>query len=210
MKNLLIATVLATTFPFAAHAESNFTAAVSGQLSATARLNFTVTIPRAMYLQVGTGTNFTTVGTIDSLNFVVPPGAVGAGGSIAGTGGDLGAGAVTVRVLGNVGNLSLNSSVSGPLSNGSSTIPWSAITVAAAPLTTGTTIGFTNAAITHPPFSATTGAGPTPTTFAATNSVVRQESKWTFAYDNSGFHPPGTYGSTVANNGVVTYTLTSP
>ena len=210
MKKLLLIAALAGVFPLASQAESTFVSAATGQLSATARLNFTVTIPRVMYLQVGTGTNFTTVGTVDALQFAVPAASIGAGGTIAGTGGDLGAGAVTVRVLGNVGNLSLNSGVTGQLSNGASTIPWSAITVAAAPLTGATTAGFTNAAITPPPISTTTGAGPTPTTFTATNTVVRQESKWTFTYDNTGVYPPGTYGSTVANNGVVTYTLTSP
>lgn len=209
MKKLLLIAALAGVFPLASQAESTFVSAATGQLSATARLNFTVTIPRVMYLQVGTGTNFTTVGTVDALQFAVPAASIGAGGTIAGTGGDLGVGAVTVRVLGNAGNLSLNSGVTGQLSNGTSNIPWSAITVAAAPLSTPTA-GFTNTAITPPPISTTSGAGPTPTTFTATNTVVRQESKWTFAYNNTGVYPPGTYGSTVANNGVVTYTLTSP
>ncbi|SDZ58337.1 hypothetical protein SAMN05518854_10817 [Variovorax sp. YR266] len=210
MKKLLLVAAIAGAIPFAAQAESNFTSAASGALSATARLNFTVTIPRVMYLQVGTGTNFSTVSTVDGLTFTVPGASVGAGGAIAGAGGDLTGGAVTVRVLGNAGNLSLNSGVTGQLSNGTNTIPWSAITVTAAPLTAGTTAGFTNAAITHPAFSATTGAGPTATAFTAVNTVVRQESKWTFAYDNTGVYAPGTYGATVANNGVVTYTLTSP
>ena len=125
---------------------------------------------------------------------------------VAGTGGDLTTGAVTVRVFSNFGtNVTLNSGVTGQLLNvAGDTIPWSQIAVVPAALAI-TTAGFTNTGITHPAFSATTGAG-TATTLTAASKLVRQEGKWTFTYSNTAVVPAGTYGSTIGNNGRVTYT----
>ena len=59
-----------------------------------------------------------------------------------------------MRTYGNGGNISLNSTTTGPLTTGTAgeVIPWSQISVAAAPLAS-TTTGFTNAVITHPAFN---------------------------------------------------------
>lgn len=193
-----------------AHAESDFVNATTGTLTATARLDFVVTIPRVLYLRVGTGTEYNSVGTVDLINFTVPAAAVGNGVAVAGTGGDLGAGAVTVRVVGNGGNISLNSNTTGPLNNGvaAQQIGWNRINVASAPLA-ATTAGFSNFALPHPGFSASGGAG-TAVTLTANNKLVQQEGQWTYSYANADVVAAGTYGGAGVNNGRVTYTATMP
>ena len=215
MKKIVLASALGLAGLAAApvHAESTFiTPAITGS-AATARLDFSIVIPQVLFLRVGTSSgNTATDGTIDSVTFTVPGASVGNGTVIAGVGGDLTAGAVTVRVYGNGGNITLNSATTGPLTTGTAgeVIPWSQINVAGAALG-ATTAGFTNAAITHPAFSAATGTGPnagTATTLTATNKVVRVEGKWTYTYLNTTVPAAGTYGGTVAKNGRITYTAT--
>jgi hypothetical protein len=190
---------------------TTITPAVTGS-AASAQLNFTVVIPAVLYLRVGTGNAIGAANnaTVDALSFTVPAANIGDGTVInaSAASGDLGTGAVTVRVFSNFGtNVTLNSSVTGQLSNGAgNTIAWSQIAVAGAALGT-TTAGYTNGAITHPAFSATTGAG-TATTLTAVGKLVRQEGKWTYTYTNTTAAPAGTYGATAANNGIVTYTAT--
>lgn len=198
--------------PFAALAESTTINPATTGSAATAHLDFTVVIPAVLYLRVGTGSGVGAANNaaIDSLTFTVPAANLGDNTVIAAgaTDGDLTNGAVTVRIFSNVGtNVTLNSSVTGQLINGNGdTIPWTQIAVAAAALG-ATTPGYTNAAITHPTFSATSGAG-TATTLTAASHLVRQEGKWTFSYSNAAMMPAGTYGSTIAKNGRVTYTAT--
>src|SRR5215207_7738935 len=190
------------------HAESTFiTPAITGS-AATARLDFSIVIPQVLFLRVGTSSgNTATDGTINSISFTVPGANVGDSTVIAGVGGDLTAGAVTVRVYGNGGNINLNSNTTGQLTTGvaAEAIPWSQISVASAALA-ATTPGFTNTGITHPTFNATGGAG-TLTSLTATNRLVRVEGKWTYTYLNSTLPAAGTYG-TSANGGRVTYTAT--
>ena len=119
---------------------------------------------------------------------------------MAGVGGDLTGGAVTVRVLANAGTVTLSNATTGPLTSGvagNPTVPWSDIAVTGGALA-ATTPGFTNAAIAHPPFNtgAAGGATATPTTLAATAGLVRREGSWTFAYANTATLPAGTYGDT--------------
>lgn len=212
MKKIILVSSLALAFaaPMLSHAESNTTTpAVSGS-TATGRLDFTVIVPAVLFVRIGTGgaVGSAANATVDSLVFTVPATNVGDGTVIAGSAasGDLTNGAVTVRVFSNFGsNVTLNSSVTGQLSDGAGdTIPWTQIAVVAAPLI-ATSPGFTNAGITHPTFSTTSGAG-TATTLTAASKLVRQEGKWTFTYSNTNVVPAGTYGSTIANNGRVTYT----
>lgn len=201
----LAATVLAP-----AHADSQFVSGASGTLTATANLDLVVTIPRILYLRVGTGTEYATTGTVDMINFAVPAASVGNGTAVAGTGGDLGNGAVTVRVMGNGGDITLNSSTTGPLNNGTASqqIGWNQISVASAALP-NTTANFNNGSITHPSFNATGGAGSS-VLLPATNKMVRQEGKWTYSYANNNVVAAGTYGGAGVNNGRVTYTATMP
>lgn len=204
----LLAGLVAALAP--AHAESDFVSATTGTLTARARLDFVVTIPRVLYLRVGTGTDFTSVGTVDLISFTVPAASVGNGVAVAGTGGDLGAGAVTVRVMGNGGNITLNSSTTGPLTNGvaGQQIGWNRIAVASAALA-ATTAGFNNSAITHPAFNEAGGAG-TAVVLAASNRLVRQEGRWTYTYANADVVAAGTYGGAGVNNGRVSYTASIP
>lgn len=192
-----------------AQAESRFVTG-SGALSASASLDFIVTIPRVLFLRVGTGTDYAGNGAIDLISFAVPAAAVGNGTAVAGTGGDLSGGAVTVRVLGNGGDISLNSATSGPLTTGTAgqTIGWNRILVTPAALPT-TTAGFANMAIAHPTFNATGGAG-APVTLMATNRLVRQEGLWTYSYANADVVAAGTYGGAGVNNGRASYTVTMP
>jgi len=212
-KLLLIAAIASSMAPFAAQAESTFVTN-TGTQSASARLDFRVVVPKVLFLQVGTGTNFTNNTTVNRVEFNVPAGAIGNGTAVAGTGGDLASGAVTVRVLGNSGTVSLTNATTGPLSSGVAgdpTVPWSDIVVTPGALAT-TTAGFSNAAIAHPPFNvaAAGGASATATTLTASAGLVRREGSWTFAYANTATLPAGTYGDTIGNNGRVTYTATAP
>lgn len=213
MKKIILVSSLAVAFatPMLSHAESTTTTPAASGATAVGRLDFTVVVPSVLFVRIGTGggVGAAAVGTIDSLVFTVPATNLGDGSIVLGAGGDLAAGAVTVRVYSNVGNnVSLNSSVTGQLINAfGDTIPWTQIAVVAAPLGS-TSTGYTNTGITHPTFSTTIGAG-TATTLTAAGKLVRQEGKWTFTYSNSNVVPAGTYGSaTGVNNGRVTYTAT--
>ncbi|KWT98652.1 MULTISPECIES: hypothetical protein [unclassified Variovorax] len=210
MKKLLLIAALATMAPLMAQAESKFVTG-SGALSASAKLDFSITIPQVLFLQVGTG-SYADNTAVNNITFDVPAGSVGNGTQVAGTGGDLpGGSGVTVRVLSNSGNVTLDNTTNGPLSSGASAVQWSDILVTADALP-ATTADFSNGAIAHPPFNAGTGGGTStaPTTLTATGGLVRQEGSWTFAYANTAALPAGTYGSTEANNGRVTYTATTP
>ncbi|MEJ8846930.1 hypothetical protein [Variovorax rhizosphaerae] len=193
-----------------AQAESNYVGVPSGAMSATAHLDFIVTIPRVLYLRVGTGTDYASVGSVDLISFTVPAASVGNGTPVAATGGDLSAGAVTVRVRGNGGDITLNSITSGPLNNGvaAQQIGWNRITVTPGPLA-ATTNGFNNGAITHPAFNAAGGPG-TAVLLGSTNRLVQREGRWTYGYANVDVVAAGSYGGIGANNGRVTYTAAMP
>ena len=213
MKKLLVLSVLAAIAPLAAHAESNFVTG-TGALAANAKLDFIITIPKVLFLQVGAGTSYANNTTVNDITFAVPAGSVGNSVAVAGAGGDLASGGVTVRVLGNSGTVTLNNSVTGALSSGvvgNPTVPWSDIVVTAGTLP-ATTAGFSNAAIAHPAFNTAAAGGPSAvgTTLTATAGLVRREGSWTFAYANTATLPAGTYGNTAGNNGTVTYTATTP
>ena len=117
-KSLLAAAVLAA-IPMLANAESEFTTG-NGAISADAQLDFRVTIPKILFLQVGTGTNVANNATVDLIDFVVPAADVGNGVAVAATAGsgDLGNGAVTAKVLGNNGDITFTSTTAGALGNG--------------------------------------------------------------------------------------------
>ncbi|RZL64363.1 MAG: hypothetical protein EOP81_09050 [Variovorax sp.] len=215
MKKLLLMSILtALAAPFAAQAESVLVAPALANAQAAARLDFRITIPRVLFLQVGTGTSFTSNASVDLIDFTVPAATVGNGTAVAATAvsGNLTNGAVTVRVMGNgASTISLNSSTTGPMTNGAgSTVGWNRIAVVAAPLTAGTTPGFNNTGITHPTFAASNTGNGTATTLNATNGVVREEGRWTFSYLNQDVLAAGTYGGVDTNAGRVTYTATMP
>jgi len=195
-----------------ARAESNYLTAAG---TATAHLNFSIVIPTYLFLQVGTGTPFANNATIDTILFDMTSNvsAIGTAAVQAGTGGDLLAGSVTARVLGNhfTAAVSLTATTTGAMSNGSGdTISWSEISVASP---TAIVVAPAAAAILqHPgtllaPFAdgAATAVSLTPV-----NKVINQAAKWTFSYKNTNVPAPGTYGATVANKGQVTYQIAMP
>ena len=86
-----------------AQAESNFvTGAAAVTPGAVARLDFRINVPKVLFLRVGTGTEFTNVGTIDRVDFdVLPADVITPGTDVAGvsTGG-----VINSRVFGNGGD----------------------------------------------------------------------------------------------------------
>jgi hypothetical protein len=211
MKKLsyLAAAVAVLAMPLSALAESDVNTAAGPNSTAIAKLDFTVVIPRVLFLQVGTGTNMADNTAVDMLTFTVPAANLGDGTNIVPTSPTVTAGAVTVRIFGNNGDISLTTTSPGPMLNtAGDQLPWSEIlvtpTAAAAPAA-----GYLAAVIPHPPIpaTATTSAA---STITATNKVVRQEGVWTYAYDNTAGYAAGTYGATVANKGRLTYTATLP
>ena len=185
-----------------ANAESNVQTG-AGALTATARLDFRVTVPKVLFLQVGTGTALATNTTINLIDFVIPAANVGDGSVIAATAasGDLGNGAVTARVQGNNGNVTLTSTTVGALGNGAGdTLSFGLISTTPTVLTSATALAA----------PALADGATTSTTVPATGKIVNRDARWTFAFLNSAIVPPGTYGGVNANNSRVTYTASMP
>ena len=180
VKTLLAVAALGAAF--AALAESNIASGAAANLTASARLNFNVVIPRVLYLRVGTGTDFTPNPQVDTETFTAAAGNIGTGTAIAG----IPAG-FSARVLSTGGGISLAATGSGTgLTNpGLAVIPWTQIS--------GTSVG----ALAVPAVGATNN-------LAAVNGVVAQSGTWSFSYANAATLAAGTY------SGVVTYTATLP
>jgi hypothetical protein len=189
--------------PAAANAESRFVTGSASPLTASANLDFTVTIPKFVYVRIGTGADLANSNAVDSLMFSVPAANIGDGTAIAGTGGDLTGGQVTARVIGNNGTIAFSSTTLGPLSNGvGDTISWSQMDVAVAANTTAT-------ALNHPTLAdgTTTSINLAPT---SGSKITNLDAKWTFTYRNQNVAPAGTYGGVNANNGRVVYAVSMP
>ena len=201
-KTLLVTAFLAA-LPMMANAESQFSTTVAPN-TAVARVDFQIVIPRFLYLRVGAGPVAPAYTpndiTINLVTFTVPAANVGSGTAVAGTGGDLGAGAVTARLIGNGGPITLNSLTSGALSNGlGDSISFAQITNAATVLTAAPLLA-------HPALV----DGGTGTTIAVPvtsgTRVTNRDATWTFNYSNSNVVAAGSYGGVGVNNGRVTYT----
>jgi hypothetical protein len=203
--NLLIKTAvaLALATPFAVNAESNISTG-AGAVTANARLDFQIIIPKVLFLQVGTGTNMALNATVNQIAFTVPAANVGDTSVIGATAGsgDLGNGTVTAKVVSNNGNVTFTSTTLGALGNGSGdTISYGQIATAVAVNTSAT-------ALAHPALAdaATTSIVLTP----AAGKVISRDARWTYTYLNSAVVAPGTYGGVNANNSRVTYTASMP
>ncbi|MBS0365559.1 MAG: hypothetical protein JSR67_07040 [Proteobacteria bacterium] len=206
VKALLATAALAA--PMLANAESNFQTG-GGALTATAHVDFQVTIPKFLFLRVGTGTgsavgSFGTLGTVDQITFSPTAAQVGNGVAIAGVGGDLAGGIETAVVVGNNGNVTFTSTTAGALNDGAGdTISYGQITTTAAANTTGTVL----------PAPALADGATTSITLNAVGKVVKQDAKWTYAYANANVPAAGTYGGGGAGNtgnGRVVYTASLP
>ncbi|HTO44843.1 MAG TPA: hypothetical protein VML56_12270 [Burkholderiales bacterium] len=190
-----LALALALAIPLAAQAESNVSTG-AGALTTTARVDFSVVIPKILFLRVGSAG-----AGIDSIVFTVPSGSVGNATPIAGTGGDLTNGVVTAVVQANSGTVTLNATATGALSDGAGdSINYTQIVTTAATNTTATVLAA--------PVLANGTSGNV--TLTPVSKIVNQDAKWTYTYSNSAVVPAGTYGGVNTNNSRVTYTATMP
>jgi hypothetical protein len=197
----------ALTLPLVASAASTFSTGAAG-LSAAAQVDFSVVIPKILYLRVGSGSTYTTgalttVNTVDLITFSPAVGTVGNGTAVAGTGGDLTGGVETAAVVSNSGNVTLVAAATGALSDGAGdTIPFTQIATAATANTATYTL------LPAPVLS--NGASSTVTLTAPAAKTITADAKWTFSYANAATVPGGTYGGVNVNNSRVTYTATMP
>jgi hypothetical protein len=203
VKALLLAAAAA---PLLCHAESNVQTG-TGTLTATAHVDFQVTIPQVLFLRVGTGSTYTTGvltanTAVDEISFAPAAGAVGNGTAVAGTGGDLTGGVETAAVIGNGGTITLNATSAGALGDAAGdTIAFTQITTTAATNTTATVL---------PAPVLANGASNTVTLTPASGKVIDEDAKWTFAYANTVTPGSGTYGGVNTNNSRVVYTAVMP
>jgi hypothetical protein len=203
IKGILAAAAVA--LPMLCHAESNFQTGAASPLTATAHVDFQITIPKFLFLRVGTGTGtaaggFATLATIDEITWAPTAAQVGTG-TLAGTGGDLTGGVETAVVVGNNGNVTFSSTTTGPLSDGAGdTISFATITTTPSHNTTTTTLA--------PPLLA--DGATTTTTLTAVGKIVQQDAKWAYAYTNATSPVAGTYGGVGVNAGRVVYTASEP
>lgn len=176
------AVALALAAPLLASAESQLTV---GTGSATARLNFSVIIPRVLFLGVGSGSaSLANNATVDTLTFDYSAAAADVG-----SGTDSAAQGVSVRVLGNNGQITLAAAGSGSgLSNGTDTIAWSEILSSS-----------TDATNLNVP-----AVGGTAAPVINSAKVTNRTATWNYAYSNTNVAAPGTY------TGQITYTASMP
>jgi len=198
--------ILVAAVPLLGHAESSLQSGAASPLRATAHLDFLITIPKFLFLRVGTGTGtaaggWGTNGKIDLISLAPAAAKVGNGVAVAGTGGDLGGGVETAVVVANHGNVTLSSTTLGKLNDGvGDTISYATIKTAASKLTTAQVL----------PAPALADGATTSVVVAAAAKIVRRDAKWTYTYTNATLPPQGTYGGVNTNNGRVTYTASVP
>jgi hypothetical protein len=202
IKSVLAAAAIAA--PMLATAESTFQTG-AGALTATAHVDFQITIPKFLFVRVGTGTGtatggWATLGTINQITWAPTAAQVGTG-ALPGVGGDLTGGVETAIVVGNSGDVTFSSTTTGPLSDGAGdTISYSKITVAASANTTGTVL----------PAPALADGATTTSTLTAVGKIVSEDAKWAYSYANNTTPPAGTYGGIATNGSRVTYTASVP
>jgi hypothetical protein len=202
--SLSILSALIIGAPPAGHAESSYRNG-AGVLTATAHVDFQITIPQFLFLRVGTGTGtaaggFGTRAKVDRISWAPTAAQLGTG-PLAGTGGDLAGGVETAVVVANGGNVTLSSATKGPLTDANGdTISFGTINTTASHNTTGTTL----------PAPALVDGATTSITLTAVNKIVRQDAKWAYSYANAGTPAAGTYGGVNVRNSRVTYTASVP
>lgn len=173
-----------------ARAESTYRQGVG---SATARVNFAVTLGHSLFLGIGTGATTNPLasnGTVDTVtfNYSGNPQAVGTGAAAASVTGA----SVNVRVYGNNGQITLSVSNPPNLVSGLQTIPFSQITVTSS----------NNFALPAPVMG---GAPVLPLRdFFGLLRTTNRSAVWTYRYANTVNAAPGVY------TGQVTYTAAMP
>jgi hypothetical protein len=171
-------------------------------------VDFQITIPKILYLRVGTGSSYTTGvyaanPTVDSITFSPAAAVVGNGAAVTGAGGDIGGVAETAAVVSNSGNVTLNATAAGALGDGAGdSIAFTEIVTTPTTLTSGTPL---------PAPALTNGTSGNVVLTAPATKVIVQDAQWTYTYKNTTVPPAGTYGGTGGtNNSRVVYTATMP
>jgi hypothetical protein len=180
---LLAALLLAANTVYAA---SNFATGASGTLTTSVNLQFSITIPRFVYLRVGSAATINTLAYAPTVSQILNSTGVLA------TGGDTGTGNsdVTIAVIGNAGNVTLTAATGNAnLVSGGSTMPWTTLTA-----TTPT------GSITAPPFNSGS------TVLTTVTGVVNQSGSWRYTWTN----PVNTVYASGTYTGTVTYTASTP
>jgi hypothetical protein len=186
--------VAAAGLPLLCNAEST-TVNGAGALSTTAHVDFQITIPKFLSLQIGTAGV-----KIDQITWAPTAAQVGTG-SLAGTGGDQTNGTETASVIANAGTVTFSSATVSALTDTTAdTISYSQIAVATAARTSATVL----------PSPALVDAGTTTITLAPILKVVAQDALWTYSYKNTLTPAAGTYGGVNTNGSRVTYTASVP
>ena len=204
MRNIILksAVVLALGIPLVASAESNFTTGAGSPITATAKVDFTIIIPKFVSLQVGAAGVGINLITFDMTAAAASIGNATAQAATAGSG-DLANGVVTAKVTGNNGQVTLSvaAAAGGLVTAGGDTIPFSEITTTTAVNTSAT-------ALPAPVLTNGTSAG---VLAALTGTkITNQDAKWTYKYANTAVVAAGTYGGVNVQGGRVTYTASMP
>jgi len=185
LRKLMLTSVTAAAFcaPMLASADS-----ASGAGAASADLDFTITIDDYVFLQIGSGGT-----TTDLITFTID-GATNIAGNSTPIAGDQ---TVPVTLTANTSNIEITADISGAtLTDGTSTIPWSDITISNAG---------GSGDITPPTLNGSSSGSLDPNTSGGTLTDT-----WSFEYVNDTYYAPGTYGTGGAAGGaVVTFTATS-
>lgn len=191
LKQVVISGILATlsVMPLAAQAESN---SVNGTtpLSADARLNLRVTIPRFLYFRVGAvGT-----GAINEIAFTPAAGTLGDSNPVSGLGGDAGGGSgANVTVRSNAGTITIvegNDAGVGGLGSGVGNISLTEISATSS-----------SDDLKTPELS--DGGGNTESPTLNGGAVTNRSAVWTYSYDNTTTPEAGDYTAEI------TYTASS-
>ena len=201
---ILLGLVMAIAFCYATsvRAESNFAtgaAAQSGGAGAAVNLDFQIVIPTFIYFRVGSSG-----AAIDQIQFTPTADEVAnATAGIAGTGGDLGTGIVTVSLVSNAGGVDItesNNSAGAGLGDGAGNY------ISYAQINTATNDG-------NLPAPVLSDAGSNSVSIPVTaGNITNRQAQWTYTYDNPATPPEaGTYGTGgAATGGRVTYTAAIP
>ncbi|HVN46733.1 MAG TPA: hypothetical protein VMT66_16000 [Steroidobacteraceae bacterium] len=197
---------LAAAAPAVCPAESSFQSGAPSPLIAMSHVDFQITIPKFIFLRIGSGTGTAAGGwasnaNVDLISWVPAAGTIGNGVALAGTGGDLTGGVETAVIVANHGNVTLSSTTLGKLADGAGdTISYAQIRTVARKLTTVQVLGV----------PALADAATRTITVAAAGKIVQRDAKWTYTYRNQTVPPAGTYGGVNTNNARVTYTASVP
>ncbi|HQR22064.1 MAG TPA: hypothetical protein PLE54_01850 [Burkholderiaceae bacterium] len=180
---LAVVAAAATAVPLAAHAASSSQTG-AGSINTTVNLNFSVTIPRYIFLRVGSAAS------LDTLTYAPTVAQMLASTPVQATGGDTGGGSdVTYQVFGNAGNMTLAASNLTQLTSGGNNIPSSTLSVT-------TQAG----SVTAPAFNGSTALT------ASAAGIVNQTGSWRYVWTN----PAATVYAAGTYTGTVTYTLSAP